>query len=132
MKFAKYTFLVAGIIGLIALVPQYFLLEKNGLYFPPAINHLEYYFGFVGVAVTFQLVFLVISKDPAKYRPFMLLSAIAKYSFAAPCLLLYLQGRLGLLTFGMGLADLILGTLFVIAWVKTGKTEIEVVNDFEN
>ena len=39
MKFAKYTFLIAGIYGLLALIPQYFLetllplirMEKNGV-----------------------------------------------------------------------------------------------------
>ena len=30
MKFAKYTFLIAGIYGLIVLVPQYFLENKIG------------------------------------------------------------------------------------------------------
>ena len=29
MKFAKYTFLIAGIYGLLALLPQYFLEEKK-------------------------------------------------------------------------------------------------------
>jgi hypothetical protein len=40
--------------GLLALLPQYFLEAGNGLDFPPAINHPEYYFGFIGVAVVWQ------------------------------------------------------------------------------
>lgn len=132
MKFAKYTFLVAGILGLIALVPQYFLLEKNGIDFPPAINHPEYYYGFIGVAVAFQLVFLVISRDPLKYRAMMLPSVAEKFAYGIPCLVLYLQGRLSPVILGAGMIDLLLGVLFIVSYIKTGKTEIEVVNDFEN
>lgn len=132
MKFAKYTFLVAGVLGLIALVPQYFLFEKNGVDFPPVINHPEYYYGFVGVAVAFQIVFLIISRDPIRYRPFMLASVVEKFSFGLACLVLFLQGRLAPMMFGAGMLDLLLGVLFIAAWVKTGKTEIELVNEFEN
>jgi hypothetical protein len=132
MKFAKYTFLVAGVLGLIVLVPQYFLFEKNGADFPPAINHPEYYYGFIGVAVAFQLVFLVISRDPLKYRAMMLPSVVEKFSYGLACLALYLQGRLSPVILGAGMIDLLLGVLFIVSYVKTGKTEIEVVNDFEN
>jgi hypothetical protein len=57
MKFAKYTFCAAGIYGLIALLPQYFLEAKNGIDFPPAITHPEYYYGFVGVGLAFKSPF---------------------------------------------------------------------------
>ena len=39
MKFAKFVFLVAGIYGLIVLLPQYFLEGKTGRDFPPSITH---------------------------------------------------------------------------------------------
>lgn len=51
MRFTSRLFLIAGIYGLLVLVPQYFLEEKNGRDYPPAITHPEYYYGFVGVAV---------------------------------------------------------------------------------
>ena len=60
MRFAKYTFLVAGVYGLLALAPQYFLERLNGEMYPPPINHPEYYYGFVGVALAWQIAFLVI------------------------------------------------------------------------
>src|SRR5215510_13436828 len=71
MKFTKVLFFVAGIYGLVALAPQYFLERKNGLDFPPAITHPEYYYGFLGVAIAWQLAFLILSRDPVRYRPFM-------------------------------------------------------------
>ena len=132
MKFAKYTFLVAGILGLLVLVPQYFLFEKNGVDFPPPINHPEYYYGFVGVAVAFQIVFIIISRDPMKYRQFMLASVVEKFSFGIACLVLFLQGRLAGMMFAAGIIDLLLGVLFIVSYIKTANTDIEVVNEFEN
>lgn len=132
MKFAKYTFLVAGIVGLLALVPQYLLFEKNGVDFPPAINHPEYYFGFVGVAIAFQIVFIIISRDPMKYRALMLASVVEKFSFGLACIVLLVQGKPMEPILAGGLIDTLLGVLFIVSYVKTGKTDIDVVNEFEN
>lgn len=119
MKFAKYTFLIAGIYGVLALVPQYFLLEKNGQDFPPAITHLEYYYGFVGIALVFQLVFFVIFTDPIKYRALIAVSILEKLSFAVPVAILYSRGMVSSSIFAAGLIDLLLGILFTISFIKT-------------
>ncbi|MDI1241860.1 MAG: hypothetical protein PSX80_08075, partial [bacterium] len=76
MRFARWTFLIAGIYGLLALVPMYFMESQIGVDTPPAITHPEYFYGFVGVAIAFQLVFLTISTDPAKYRPLMVAAMV--------------------------------------------------------
>ena len=95
MKFAKYTFGVAGIYGLLILIPQYFLEEKNGADFPPAITHPEYFYGFVSVALAFQFVFLLIANNPVRYRPLMLLSALLeKFPFVIAIYALYAFGKL--------------------------------------
>lgn len=60
MKFARIVFLVAGIYGLIVLLPLYFLEAQTGRDYPPPITHPEYYYGFVGVGVAWLLAFLVI------------------------------------------------------------------------
>jgi len=119
MKFAKVLFLVAGIYGLLALAPQYFLEEKNGRDFPPAITHPEYYYGFVGVAIAWQIVFLIMSRDPVRYRPIMLAGVVEKASYAIAVIVLYLQGRTGTLILGAGIIDLALGALFLLAYVVT-------------
>src|SRR5687767_15864896 len=118
MKFAKYVFYAAGIYGLIALVPQYFLEEKTGLDYPPAITHAEYYYGFIGVALAFQIVFLIIGGNPSKYRAMMIPSIIEKFSFAIAVVVLYLQNRVAPMMLGAGLIDLVLGILFVLSFVK--------------
>ena len=119
MKFAKRVFLIAAIYGLIVLAPQYFLEAKNGRDFPPAITHPEYYYGFVGVALVFQLVFLIIARDPVRYRAMMIPAILEKASFGVAAIVLFLLGRIPAFTLGFGIVDLLLGALFVVAYAKT-------------
>jgi len=65
MRFAKIVFLVAGIYGLLILTPMYFLENKIGRDTPPAITHPEYFYGFVGVALAWQVLFLVSRAIPS-------------------------------------------------------------------
>ena len=116
MSFAKWVFLVAGIYGLLALVPQYFLESRTGIDYPPAITHPEYYYGFIGVAVAWQIGFLIISRDPKRFRPLMLAAVFEKYSYALAVLFLFMQGRIASVVLVTGLIDLVLGTLFAIAF----------------
>jgi len=90
MKFARWVFRIAGIYGLIVLAPQYFIEDRFGLENPPAITHAEFYYGFIGVAIAFQLVFLIIASDPAKYRAMMLPSVFEKFSFAIAAIVLFM------------------------------------------
>jgi hypothetical protein len=119
MKFARVVFSVAAVYGLVVLLPQYFLMEKNGRDFPPAITHAEYYYGFIGVAVAWQIAFLVMAKDPARYRPLMLPAVVEKAGFGIVACLLYMLGRLSVSLFAAGIIDLVLGLLFGMAYRLT-------------
>jgi hypothetical protein len=119
MRFARRVFLIAAIYGFIVLVPQYFLEGKTGRDFPPAITHAEYYYGFIGVALAWQIVFLIISRDPARYRPIMIPAILEKASFGFAAIALFLLGRLNAQMLGAGVLDLALGALFVLAYVRT-------------
>jgi hypothetical protein len=102
MRFARRLYLIAGIYGLIMLVPQYFLEERNGRDFPPAITHPEYYYGFVGVAVAWQILFLVLARDPVRYRAMMIPAVLEKLSFGLAVIPLFLQQRIPSLMLGLG------------------------------
>jgi hypothetical protein len=119
MKFAKRVFLIAAIYGFLVLLPQYFLEGKTGRDFPPAITHVEYYYGFIGIALAWQFVFLFIARDPVRYRPIMLAAVIEKASFGLPAMALYVQGRLRAEMLAAGVLDLILGVLFIAAYRRT-------------
>lgn len=123
MKFARILFLIAGIYGIVALFPQYFTEQLIGRRFPPPITHPEYYYGFIGVVLVWHLLFLAISRDPARYRPLMLLAFAEKFVFGIPTVLLYTRGRVGLPILGAALVDLAFGVLFVVAYRLTGRQE---------
>ena len=125
MVFAKRVFLVAGVYGLVALLPQYFLETKNGVDFPPPINHPEYYYGFVGVALAWQVLFLLLAQDPVRYRLMMIPAVLEKASFGIATIVLYAGHRTSLFMLCCGLFDLLLGALFAVAYVKTASAAPE-------
>ncbi len=121
MTFAGRVFRIAGIYGLLVVGPQLFLEAKTSQDYPPAITHPEFYYGFVGVVLAFQVVFLLIATDPVRYRPMMIAAILEKAGFAIAMPILYLQHRIPALVFGFSLVDLLLGILFAVAYVKTAE-----------
>ena len=121
MKFARWSFLIAGIWGILVLTPLYFLEKRTGIDHPPAITHPEYYYGFVGVALAWQVLFLIIAPDPQRFRPAMLAAMIEKFSFVISTYVLYALGRVDSTMVAAASADLVLGVLFVISFFKTAQ-----------
>ena len=121
MQFAKRVFHIAGIYGLAVLLPQYFLEGRLGRDYPPPITHPEYFYGFVGVAAAWQVGFLIIARDPARYRLMMIPGMLEKLSFGLPAIVLYAQQRLSAVTLAFGLLDLAWFVLFLIAYRQTGR-----------
>jgi hypothetical protein len=119
MRFARWVFLAAAIYGIVAMAPQYFLEEQIGRDYPPAISHPEYFYGFVGVGLAWQLLFLLISLDPVRLRPAMLPAIVEKASFAIAVLLLYLGHRVPGVVVGFAGIDAVLGVLFAVAYYVT-------------
>lgn len=117
--FASRVYWFAGIYGLIVLLPQYLLEKQIGIDTPPAITHPEFFYGFLGTAVAWQVAFLVIARDPQRYRPLMLPSLIEKFSFGLVVPVLFALGRISATVLVFGLIDLLLGVLFVISYQKT-------------
>jgi hypothetical protein len=109
----------AGIYGVVALAPLYFLEERIGRDLPPAITHPEVFYGFVGVALAWQVLFFVLARDPARFRPIMLPAVLEKLSYAVAAIVLFALGRAGGPVLATGLIDLALAGLFVEAWRRT-------------
>jgi hypothetical protein len=102
--------------GLVVLLPQYFLLERIGRDQPPAITHPEYFYGFVRLAVVWQIAFLVIGYDPPRFRPLMLVAVLEKLSLGVAVAVLFAQQRVATSPLVFGMIDLSLEALFVAAW----------------
>jgi len=123
MRFARLVFRIAGIYGLLVLPPMYFMETRIGHEHPPAITHPEYFYCFIGLGVVWQIAFLLISHDPIRYRPMMLVGILEKLSFGLAAPILYALGRVPIEVFALASADLILGVLFAFAWQATREPE---------
>jgi purine-cytosine permease-like protein len=117
--FARRVFFGAGIYGLVVLLPQYFLEAQIGRDYPPPITHSEHFYGFVGVAVAWQIAFLIIASDVVRFRPLMLAAVVEKAGFAIPTFALFLAGRVAGATAAVAGVDTVLGLLFIAAYRAT-------------
>ena len=73
-------------------------------------------------AIAWQLAFLIIGRDPVRYRPLMLAAMVEKFSFALALLGLHLSGSsVPAQVLAGGAVDFVLGLLFIWAWVRTGR-----------
>jgi hypothetical protein len=107
---------------LITLPPLYFLIERIGREAPPALTHREFYYGFLGLGILWQLVFILIARDPVRYRPIMPIAILEKLVYSAPVLILFSLGEVTSKILGPALVDPVFGILFVIAYARTHST----------
>ena len=117
--FPRRVFSIAGWYGLIVMLPQYFLEAKIGRDYPPAITHPENFYGFIGITIAWQLLFLVIARDPVRYRTAMLPAVVEKLSFVIAVAVLYLQGRVAPVVLAPTAIDMVLGILFIASYRAT-------------
>ncbi len=119
MRFARIVFLIAGIYGLLVIVPMYFMEGKIGREMPPPITHPEYFYGFLGGTLTWQFLFLALASDPLRYRAMILPSILEKASYEVALIFLFAQHRLPLAVLTLGSVDWILAALFIAAYIAT-------------
>jgi hypothetical protein len=119
--FASRVFWIAALYGFVAILPQFFLEEKTGRDFPPAITHPEFFYAFLGVAFAWQIAFVLIARDPIRFRPMMIPSALEKIAFGVTGVSLYMTGRAGWMPLAAGIIDLVFSSFFFIAYGKTPK-----------
>ena len=115
----RWIYRAAGIYGLLVMLPQYFLESRIGRDTPPPITHPEYFYGFLGVTIAWQVAFWVIGGDPARYRPLMPVAVLEKLGFGPAVLVLLALGRVNATTAAFAALDLTIGALFVYAWFRT-------------
>jgi len=118
MKFAKTVFWIAGVWGVLILTPLYFMFNLIGQKDPPPITHPGFYYGFVGAGLAWQIVFLIIATDPARFRPIIPAAVVEKFAYGIAMIVLDLQGRIHPSDLTFASVDLLLGVLFVIAFFK--------------
>jgi hypothetical protein len=109
VQFARKVFLVAGIVGLIIVVPLFLTEDK---YAPDGglIQAPEFYYGFAVVTLAWQIAFL---------RPLMPAAMVEKFSFVLAIFWLASQERVGINMISAASLDFIWGILFIVAWKRT-------------
>jgi hypothetical protein len=120
IKFAKIIFWIAAVWGFVILTPLYFIFDSIGRQDPPPITHPAFYYGFVSVALAWQIGFVVIARDPVRFRPMMIPAVVEKFGYGISLIVLYLQHRLRGVDVAFGGIDLLLGVLFLVAFARTG------------
>jgi hypothetical protein len=113
MRFARIVFLIAGALGLLAMISMYL---APGSY---------RYYGSLGGLVAWQFAFFVIASDPERYRLMMIPALMEKTLWVMTLLVLYLQGKMtSAEVAGGAIPHALLGVLFVIAFFKTRRAEL--------
>ena len=119
MRFARTGFVVAGIWGIVVLTPFYWLVDVTGRRYDPPTTHPHFFYGFVVVALAWQIAFLVIGSNPTRFRTFMIPAMLEKFGYVATLAALHGQGRIASVDALTAVPDGLLGLLFILAFVKT-------------
>ncbi len=123
MKFARYVFIGAGIWGLAVLLPFYALVDVTGRQHAPPMDYPQFFWGFFSVALAWQVAFLIIGTDPARFRPLMIAAIIEKMGYVGTLVVLYSSGRISWLDVQAAPPDFVLGVLFIVSLVKTSRRD---------
>jgi hypothetical protein len=123
MKFAKWVFRIVGTLGILEIVPLFFYEAQLARDMPPALTHPEYYYGFAGVTLAWQVAFWVIGSDPRRYRPLMPVAILEKAGFVLPAFWLLAQGRLPNMILVFALLDMTYGLFFIVAYIVMRRQE---------
>ena len=119
MRFARWTFVVAGVWGLLSVTPLYWLEGLISRERPPAITHPEHFYGFIGVTMAWQVLFLTIATDPIRYRPAMPAAVLEKAAFAIAVPILFAMNRVAADSVVFSSIDGLLGVCFIVSYLRT-------------
>ena len=119
MRFAKFTFIGAGMWGIVVLTPLYWLFDVTGRPYNPPLDYPQFFYGFLSVAMAWQIAFLVIGSDPVRYRPLMVPGIIEKLGHVGGVFVLYGSGRISAIDAQAAIPDLLLAILFMVAFVTS-------------
>lgn len=119
-RFAKIVFIGAGVWGILVLSPLYFLVDLSGKHWAAPTSYPHFFYGFLSVAMAWQIAFLVIGSDPLRFRPLMIPAVIEKLGFNLTVLVLLGRGRIPTEDALVAIPDLLLAAFFIAAFVRTG------------
>ena len=116
MRLARWVFRVAGLYGIFVAAPMFFLERQMA----PGATHPVFFYAWVSVNLAWQVLFVVLSTDPMRYRPMMPVCVLEKAAAVVAIPWLYVVGRVEGMWLGAAAVDLVFAVLFVAAYGATG------------
>ncbi len=115
---ARWIFFAAAIYGIPVLASFFFVTPKFLASAPR--EQPELFYGFAGVTLAWQFVFVLIGIDPRRYRPIMPIAAVfEKFLFVAYLSYLLVQLRASTDWVAPASVDFLLGCLFLVSFFLT-------------
>lgn len=119
MRLARVVFIGAGIWGIVVLAPLFWLVDVTGRRYVPPVDYPQFFYGFLSVALAWQIAFVAIGTNPARLRPLMIPAILEKLLFVATVAALYAGARISMADAQVAIPDLVLGMLFIVAFAKS-------------
>lgn len=119
MRFARFVFVIAGLWGIAVLTPFYWLVDITGRHYHAPTDYSQFFWGFFSITLTWQIAFLLIGSNPARFRPLMPVAVLEKLGFILTVVSLYTRGRITAVDATAAIPDAVLGALFVAAFAAT-------------
>ncbi len=123
MRLAKIIFIGAGIWGIAVLTPLYWLVDISGRHYAPPNDYPQFFYGFIGVAIAWQIAFLVIGSNPARFRMLMIPAMIEKFGYISTLILMYGRSQISSIEVQPAVPDGFIGLLFIVAFWATRTSE---------
>jgi hypothetical protein len=121
IKAARWIFLAAAIYGFPVLGIWFF--HTPAMVGRASSQQPEIYYGFAGLGLAWQAVFVMIASDPIRYRPLMLIAAIGeKFLFSGILVVLLLRHIARPHWIPPAVIDFTLGLAFIAAYAMTGNS----------
>ena len=115
MRFARWVFRIAGIYGIMVMVPMLFMERQIAR----GVAHPVFFYAWISVNLAWQILFLVLATAPSRYRPMMLVCVLQKATAVVAIPWLYVLGRVGGMWLGAAATDLGFAVLFFVAHYMT-------------
>jgi hypothetical protein len=119
MAFARLAYLLAGLWGVVVIALGYASYVTGADQSLAAIARPEMIHGFFLTAMPWQLLFLVISRDPLRYNAVMPVTVLEKLPFAAITLAMFAKGQVSPTMGFFAAMDGLLGVCFCVAYWLT-------------
>lgn len=119
MTFAKIVFIGAGVWGILVVTPLYFLIDVSGREYAFPTTYPHFFYGFLSVTMAWQIAFLIIGSNPARFRPLMIPSIVEKVGYVVTVAVLHGRAVISAAEAMSAAPDMVLAVLFIAAFART-------------